>query len=145
MLSHCISNRLKRPFLNSYLDNLAIHHPDLGGNDVIHNFNSIRRWVLLGPSTLPRFRECFCSSVFLFYTVCHSQNIVQWKKGILCFRLFSSDYSLALNSLSNHLKFTFSTNSLLICLLPFLRTCTIIECISSFPKQIFTNILSIIS
>ena len=66
------------------------------------------------------------------------------ENGILYFLLFSSDRSLALNSLSNHLKFTFSTNSLLICLLYFLHTCAIIECISSFSKQRFAKVLSII-
>ena len=53
------------------------------------------------------------------------------------FLLFSSDHSLVLNSLSNHLKFTFSTNSLSIFVLHFLHSRVIIDCISSFSKQRF--------
>ena len=35
--------------------------------------------VLLHPSTPWRFRECSYRSLFLFYTACHNQNIVQRK------------------------------------------------------------------
>ena len=79
MSNHCISNHLKRPLLNLYLDNFAIIHPGLDGNDVVHNFDSTKRSVLLDPSTLPRFCECSCSSLFLFYAISHNQNIAQWK------------------------------------------------------------------
>ena len=54
------------------------------------------------------------------------------ENGIPYFLLFSSEHSLVFNSLSIHLKFTFSTNSLLICLLHFLHSCAIIESIFSF-------------
>ena len=59
---------------------LAISHLDLGGNDVVHKLDIIRTSVPLGHfSTLPRSQECSCSSLFLFYTTCHNQNIVQRK------------------------------------------------------------------
>ena len=77
--NHCISNHLKRPLLNLYLDNRAIIHPGLGGNDVVHNFGSTRRSVLLGPSTLRGSVSVPTVAFFPFYTIFHTQNIVQWK------------------------------------------------------------------
>ena len=63
---------------------------------------------------------------------------------ILYFLLFSSDQSLALNSLSNHLKFTFSMNSLLICLLYFLHSqlCNNRLHFVIFQAKIYKNIIN---
>ena len=70
------------------LDNFAIIHPGLDGNDVVHNFDSTKRSVLLDPSTLPWFCECSCGSLFLFYAISHNQNIVQWKTEFFIFSYF---------------------------------------------------------
>lgn len=78
MLNHGISNRLKRPLPNSYLDSRTIWNLDLSRNDVVHNLDSIMRSVFLGPSTLPRFCKCY-NSYCSYCTICHNQNIVQWK------------------------------------------------------------------
>ena len=77
--NHCIPAHLKCPLLiiTEYLDNIAIRHPELGGNDAVHNFDILKRSVLLGPSTLPMFRKYSYSSLFLFYTVYHNKNILQ--------------------------------------------------------------------
>ena len=75
---------------------LVIPHLDLGGNDVVYKFNSIRMSTLLGPSTLNRFHKCSYSSLFLFDTACHNQNMVQRKTE---FRISSFHRTLiALNS-----------------------------------------------
>ena len=44
-LNHCIPAHLKCPLLNLYLDNIAIRHPELGGNDAVHNFDILKRSV----------------------------------------------------------------------------------------------------
>ena len=101
------------------------------------------RWVN-GPSTPPRFRKCSYRSLFLFYTACHNQNIVQRKTEFCIFSYFHRKligFKLAIWPFESY----FSTNSLLIWLLHFLHASAIIECISSFSKQRFTKILSIIS
>ena len=58
---------------------LAIPHLDLGGNGVVHKFDSIKgshSWVQLQPhGSVSAPTEAF----FLFYTACHNQNIVQRK------------------------------------------------------------------
>ena len=126
MSNHCTSNHLKCPLLNLYLDNLAIIHPGLGGNDVVHNFGSTKRSVLLGSSTLPWF--CVQQPFSIVHHLPQSKHC-KMENGILYFLVFSSNDSLALKSLSNHFQFTFSTNSLSICLLHFLHTCVIVDCI----------------
>ena len=137
MLNHCIFNRPISPFLNLYLDNLAIHRPYFDGNNAVYKFDSIKRSVLLVPSTLPRLREYSSTSLFLFKNRLAKSNVQ--RKTEFCISSYFHQ------TLSDHLKFTFSTNALLIWLLYFLHTCAKMESISSFSKQRFTKILSIIS
>ena len=85
---------------------LVIPHLDLGGNRVVNKFNSIRKSLLLGPSMLTQFRECSYSSLFLFYTACHNQNIAQ-RKAEFCISAFHRTLIGIKLPLSNHLKFTF--------------------------------------
>ena len=131
MSNHCISNHLEHPLLNLYLDNSAIIHPGLDGNDVVHNLDSTKRSVLLDPRALPRQP---------FSILCHHSKSKHrpMENRVLYFLLFLSDHSLALNSLSNHFQFTFSANFLSICLLQYFIGKLVNACVIAAKPVVFT-------
>ena len=85
---------------------LAIPHLDLGGNDVVRKFDSIRgsRFYVQvhphGSASAPT--EAF----FYFILASTIKTLCNGKRNFV-FPLFFIGYSLAINSLSNHLKVTF--------------------------------------
>ena len=62
--------------------------------------------ALLGPHTPPQFRECSYKSLFLFFTPATIKALCNRKRNFVLPLIFIG-HSLALNSLSNHLKVTF--------------------------------------
>ena len=85
---------------------LAIPHLDLDGNDVVHKFDSIRRsrfYVQVHPhgsASAP-------TEAFFYFILPATIKASGNGKRNFVFPLIFIGHSLALNSLSNHLKVTF--------------------------------------
>ena len=85
---------------------LAIPHLDLDGNDVVHKFDSIRRFRFYvqvhpyGSASAP-------TEAFFYFILPATIKASGNGKRNFVFPLIFIGHSLALNSLSNHLKVTF--------------------------------------
>ena len=85
---------------------LAIPHLDLDGNDVVHKFDSIRRFRFY-VQVHPHGSASAPTEAFFYFILPATIKASGNGKRNFVFPLIFIGHSLALNSLSNHLEITF--------------------------------------